>query len=603
MTGRGGFLRAWRAGKVATHEAIPPATFRPTRNNRPQLGGVLLAEARACARVRAVNWSRFTAPAGFTQTSAGEWHGPCPVTGEGTNTAWLNVGAQQPPGCRKCGDGSGRITGDVLAAHARAFGIWDDVDLGSAGPAGVAWESWTFTTADGRERTQYRTPDGKKWRKKGGPWPAPADLLYLPGGALPAAPGPVYLTEGASDADALHAIGLAAISRSGGGKPSRESLARFDPACRFLIFPDHDDNGAGYRQAIDWAGALTAAGLEVDILDPLELQPDAPSGYDARDWAGALPEGATAAAAGALLAAAVVNLDTIKGRVPGGAVLTAGAPAAAAVEPDHLAISEAELADLFAAESGANHAHRTGLGWLLWTGTEWAYERHNEIIGALMTFGRHRWGFRAKDGEIKSDEKTGGRHSTARGTEAKLRSRLPADEWDTDPWVIGLPAGRMAELGTGATRDRTRADRITRTAGALPAYIAGPNRWRQFLNEVLPADAHDWLQAVIGYAATGHTREHLLLFIYGRTGTGKGTFLTAIGNAFGEYCRRIDPDDLMERSGDQHPAWLADCEHDRAAARPVLTPPQTDFVSWQGSVGPAGQHASRCCLAGRAVTE
>ena len=159
---------------------------------------------------------------------------------------------------------------------------------------------------------------------------------------------------------------------------------------------------------------------------------------------------------------------------------------------------------------------------------------------------------------IKSDEKTGGRHSTARGTEAKLRSRLPADEWDTDPWVIGLPAGRMAELGTGATRDRTRADRITRTAGALPAYIAGPNRWRQFLNEVLPADAHDWLQAVIGYAATGHTREHLLLFIYGRTGTGKGTFLTAIGNAFGEYCRRIDPDDLMERSGDQHPAWLAD---------------------------------------------
>ena len=46
-----------------------------------------------------------------------------------------------------------------------------------------------------------------------------------------------------------------------------------------------------------------------------------------------------------------------------------------------------------------------------------------------------------------------------------------------------------------------------------------------------------------------------------------------------------------------------DCEHDRAAARPVLTPPQTDFVSWQGSVGPAGQHASRCCLAGRAVTE
>ena len=39
---------------MARREAIPPATFRPTCNNRPQLGGALLAEARACARVRAV---------------------------------------------------------------------------------------------------------------------------------------------------------------------------------------------------------------------------------------------------------------------------------------------------------------------------------------------------------------------------------------------------------------------------------------------------------------------------------------------------------------------------------------------------------------------
>ena len=351
--------------------------------------------------MRAVNWTRFSAPAGFTQTSAGEWHGPCPVTGEGTNTAWLNVGAQQPPGCRKCGDGSGRITGDVLAAHARAFGIWDDVDLGSASKRGRKVDTWIWTAPDGRTREQYRWENGKKTWQPTEPEndPPPRDLLFLPDG-IPTEPV-IYLCEGASDVDAVRPLGLAAIGRTN-ARPSPPSLARLHSGSRYLIWPDHDTKDhAGYRQALTWHRALTAAGLKVDVIDPLELQPDAPSGYDARDWAGALPADTTAAAAGARLAAAVVNLDTIKGRLPGGAVLTAGAPAAAAVEPDHLAISEAELADLFAAESGANHAHRTGLGWLLWTGTEWAYERHNEIIGALMTFGRHRWGFRAKDGEYQ----------------------------------------------------------------------------------------------------------------------------------------------------------------------------------------------------------
>ena len=209
----------------------------------------------------------------------------------------------------------------------RDKGLWPtepDIDLG---PASGSWESWTFTTADGRERQQYRTPDGpKKWRSKGGPWPAPRDLLYLPAGELPAAPI-IILTEGASDADALHAIGLAAIGRPG-AKPSPESLARFDSSVVYQIFPDHDDNGAGCKQALAWHEALTAAGLDAELIDPLELRPDAPSGYDARDWCESLPVGTTPEAAGAMLNAAVVDVETIRARMP-----AAAAPAAPAAAP------------------------------------------------------------------------------------------------------------------------------------------------------------------------------------------------------------------------------------------------------------------------------
>ena len=66
---------------------------------------------------------------------------------------------------------------------------------------------------------------------------------------------------------------------------------------------------------------------------------------------------------------------------------------------------------------------------------------------------------------------------------------------------------------------------------------------------------------MIGYAATGLTTEEILVFLYGAANTGKGTVLTAIGNALGSYVRRIDPDDLMTaQKQQQHPAWLADLD-------------------------------------------
>ena len=529
--------------------------------------------------MRAVNWSRFTAPADYKETSAGEWHGPCPVTGEGKDTAWLNVGAQQPPSCRTCGDGSGRITGEVLAAHARAFGIWDDVDLGSAGPAGGEWESWTFTTADGRERQQYRTPDGKKWRKKGGPWPAPADLLYLPGGALPAAPGPVYLTEGASDADALHAIGLAAISRSGTGKPSRESLARFDPACRFLIFPDHDDNGAGYRQAIDWAGALTAAGLEIDILDPLELQPDAPSGYDARDWAGALPEGATADAAGALLAAAVADLDTIKGRVPGGAVLTAGAPAVAPLEwqppADGLPIPRqgVELCDspegltlMLARRSARRLRYITESGeWIVFADRDgWHPVPLATVEEAIADCARQNIGSRDKLGEVTLRPAAMGRRAVARDVAGLLAGRpevlTTAADWDAAQNLIVLPDGDLLNVLTGA-RQRPSVDELHRrrvsVEPASPEEFAA-SMFRIVIEHAVPDPAErTYLQRRLGAALVDAEGMDDLIWLFGPPGCGKGTLTRALIMTLEGYAAGVPVSQILKGGASQHPAWLA----------------------------------------------
>lgn len=250
-----------------------------------------------------------------------------------------------------------------------------------------------------------------------------------------------------------------------------------------------------------------------------------------------------------------------------------------------LVMSEDELAEVFADELGRDWAYRPEHGWLYWKDHQWRQDRTLRVIGALMSFGRARWGRKTEEG-IKRDPRGGGNRRVATGAETKLRSLLAVERWDHDPLLLGVLGGKVAHLdgynlpapdgtvhGSYVVRPRTRADRVTRTAGAAPATIgqtftideAGAlvlreNTWADFLKFALPLEVGNWLQAIIGYSASGLTSEELLIFCYGPSATGKGTFLTAVADALGEYSRRIDPDDLMAGVGEQHPHWKADLE-------------------------------------------
>ena len=513
-----------------------------------------------------MDWSTFSPPSNAKRQGS-EYHIPCPVHG-GRDSTWAHP-EQQTIGCRKCSaNGSGRIPDAVLEGHARAFGIWSEVNLGGSNSWGEKVDTWTWSTAAGCAREQYRWSnhpnDDKTWQPtvpKNDP--PPADLMYLPGGVPDAAV--IYMTEGASDADAVHAAGLPVIGRNN-ARPSSTSLSRLRKDAVYRIWPDHDHkDGAGYKQAVMWDGAMTEAGLRVEVLDPFLLNPaiaadpdrDDFNGYDARDWIATAP-----ADPGAVLGAAVVSLVSIRSRIPDQPAPKRTEPQEQSLTAGRLVTGEDEMGEVFALEQGRDYAHRARQGWLRWNGSRWEDDQHDHLLRDLQGFGRHRWGRKSEEG-LKPDPKTGSRKTTAGGVETNLRSRLAADDWDTDPMVLGLPDGQILHLGTGVVRDRTRGDRITRSVGAAPARIAGhwtADPWFRFLDEALPPDAVDWVQTVCGYAATGLTEEHLLLFCYGRAGSGKGTFLTAIADCLGDYSRRINPDDLMDSVGEQHPAWLADLD-------------------------------------------
>ena len=82
-----------------------------------------------------MDWSALSL-AGMRQTGT-EWRGPCPVTGEGRNTFWINV-ERQALGCYRCGL-EGGVHGELFQEHAErgrhldgAAGQTGGLELGAA---------------------------------------------------------------------------------------------------------------------------------------------------------------------------------------------------------------------------------------------------------------------------------------------------------------------------------------------------------------------------------------------------------------------------------------------------------------------------------------
>ena len=267
----------------------------------------------------AIDWGGFHLPPEFRQTSSDEYHGPCPSCG-GKDRCWVQPDRQRGPFCRQCSsDGSGKLAGDTYKRVAEAFGILKDAPIPKQREKPL--DRWTFTTADGRRRAQFRwrcdcgsradcekcygKGSYKRWAKprKGGP--ESGELLYIAGGNVQADDGePIYLTEGGSSADALAGLKVPTIGRAP-GKPAQASLERLPVGPRYVVVPDHD--ASGYRQAVVFGQALAGLGRAVAALDPLKLRPDAPAKWDIRDWV----EGGGKVEA---LASAVVELEAVEAR-------------------------------------------------------------------------------------------------------------------------------------------------------------------------------------------------------------------------------------------------------------------------------------------------
>ena len=102
-------------------------------------------------------------------------------------------------------------------------------------------------------------------------------------------------------------------------------------------------------------------------------------------------------------------------------------------------------------------------------------------------------------------------------------------------------------------------DGITKLSAVTPTASVECSRWLQFLEEATGGDAEliRFLQQWCGYALTGVTREHALVFVFGPGGNGKSVFLNVLTGILGAYAATAAMDTFTASRSERHSTYLA----------------------------------------------
>ncbi len=114
------------------------------------------------------------------------------------------------------------------------------------------------------------------------------------------------------------------------------------------------------------------------------------------------------------------------------------------------------------------------------------------------------------------------------------------ENWDTDPWLLGLPDGRCVELKTGTIRPATREDMIGRYTLVAPQRGPHPH-WDMVLSRAAAGDGAmlEYLRLWAGCCVTGDTSPEAFTYLYGKGGAGKSKYILPLLEILNDYARQI----------------------------------------------------------------
>lgn len=427
---------------------------------------------------------------------------------------------------------------------------------------------------------RYEVADGKKevriwsWGKRGerpsgwgvGHLNTPRPLYGLERLSNPQ--GAVLVTEGPKKADAGHrllASYYACISWTGGANAWHKHDWKPIAGRNVLIWPDNDD--PGLKAAEKLAALLSdSKGLacSVKIIDPNRM----PDGWDVADFQGTTEEVIAWAKPRARVfpqaepkprpALTVVEGNTV--RVPQPEIAEPDA------EPLPQALSDDALADAFANEYAPDWRYVAAWGrWYEWTKDRWledATGKHRHLarmVTRQSVYWKDAQNLTADGRRKLNSARTAGALMQLAQYDRRIAAKI--DQWDTDPWLLGVPGG-VVDLRTSTTLEPVREQYITAQCAVSPVK-GKPVKWLAFLERVTNGDADliAFLHRCAGYWLTGSAREHSLTFLYGTGANGKSVFMRTLGGLLGvdssQYAASCQMTVFTESKMERHSTELA----------------------------------------------
>lgn len=208
----------------------------------------------------------------------------------------------------------------------------------------------------------------------------------------------------------------------------------------------------------------------------------------------------------------------------------------AAAESIPQPLSHDALAEHFIEKHGNDWRYVPPWGqWFEWDGDRWRQDVTESHVGLAKHVTRDALTWQDAQSLTTSSRRDINSIGTAKALLYAARNMCAAttDQWDIDPWLLGVPGG-VLELQSGKLLEADRGQYITKQCAVAPASGA-PRRWLEFLKRV--TDDNEALIAFLhrcaGYWLTGSAREHSLTFLYGTGANGKSVFMRTLGGILG----------------------------------------------------------------------
>lgn len=241
---------------------------------------------------------------------------------------------------------------------------------------------------------------------------------------------------------------------------------------------------------------------------------------------------------------------------------TALAPAEAQPAP----LSQDALAEHFVDKHGEDWRYVAQWGkWFEWDCNRWAEDATEKPVGLAKQVTREAITWQEAAQLTNSDRRKVNSIVTAKALLGFARAdqaiAATVDQWDTDPWLLGVPGG-VLELQSGKMLEADRGQYITKQCAVAPAN-GTPAKWLAFLNRVTDDNQPliDFLHRCAGYWLTGSAREHSLTFLYGTGANGKSVFMRTMGGILGvdalQYAASCQMSVFTESKVERHSTELA----------------------------------------------